>query len=417
MSSINLKAAFDAYKEDRSFDRPTTMAIIVDVFKTLLKKKYGTDENFNIIVNADKGDLEIYRHRLVVEDSQETINEITEIPFSEAIKILDDCEVGEELNEPIKLEDFGRRAALAARQTITSRINELKKTAIIKKYSERIGEIVTAEVYQIWKKEILLLDEESNELILPKENQIPKDYYKKGDIVKAIIEKVDQRNGVAQITISRTSNEFLAKLLENEVPEIFDGIIMIKKIVRDPGERAKVAVETFDDRIDPVGACVGIKGSRIYGIVRELKMENIDIVNYTNNTQLFISRSLSPAKITSIDLDRDKKQATIFLKQDQVSLAIGKKGTNINLAAALTGYKIDVHRDDEEFVDEFDVDLLEFVDVIEEWVIEEFKKVGCDTARSVLALTPEEIERRTDLEKETIDHVIAVVKEEFAKGE
>ncbi|MDI9336900.1 MAG: transcription termination factor NusA [Alphaproteobacteria bacterium] len=416
MSSINLKDAFQNYKEEREFDRPTTMRLIEDVFKALLKKKYGTDENFDITVNAEKGDFVIYRKRMIVEDGVE-FNEVTEVPYSEAQLIAPDYEVGEEVIEEVKLDDFGRRAALTAKQTIHGKINEIKKAALIKKYTDRIGDIISAEVYQVWKKEMLLLDEEGNELILPKEYQIPKDFYKKGDIVKASIERVENKNGLAQIIISRTSPAFLAKLIENEVPEIFDGIITIKKIVREPGERAKIAVETFDDRIDPVGACVGIRGSRIHGIVRELKNENLDIVNFTNNTQLFITRSLSPAKISSMEIDRENKHVKIYLKQDQVSLAIGKKGSNINLACELTGFKIDVIREGEQNEDQFDIELDEFNNEIDGWVIEEFKKIGCDTARSVLQLTIDELERRTDLERKTVEEVCKILTEEFEKGE
>jgi len=323
--------------------------------------------------------------------------------------------VGEELFEPIDLYDFGRRAILAAKQTLASRISDLKKNSLAKKYSERIGEIISAEVYQVWKKEILLLDEEGNELILPKSEQIPQDYFKKGESIRAVVKKVDMRNNTPVIILSRTSPDFLAKLLEIEVPEIFDGLIVIKKIVRDPGERAKVAVESFDDRIDPVGACVGMKGSRIHGIVRELKNENIDVINWTNNTQLLIQRSLTPAKITSMELDQENKHANVFLKPDQVSLAIGRRGVNIKLASELTAYELDVYRDDEGQEEEFDIDLDEFSDEIETWVIDELKRIGCDTARSVLNLTAAELERRTDLEKETIDDVRKVLQAEFEK--
>ncbi|TMI68097.1 MAG: transcription termination/antitermination protein NusA, partial [Bacteroidetes bacterium] len=317
--------------------------------------------------------------------------------------------------EPIDLYDFGRRAILAAKQTLASRISDLKKNSLAKKYSERIGEIISAEVYQVWKKEILLLDEEGNELILPKSEQIPQDYFKKGESIRAVVKKVDMRNNTPVIILSRTSPDFLAKLLEIEVPEIFDGLIVIKKIVRDPGERAKVAVESFDDRIDPVGACVGMKGSRIHGIVRELKNENIDVINYTNNTQLLIQRSLTPAKITSMELDQDNKHANVYLKPDQVSLAIGRRGVNIKLASELTGFELDVYRDDEGVEEEFDIDLDEFSDEIETWVIDELKRIGCDTGRSVLNLTAAELERRTDLEKETIEEVRKVLQAEFQK--
>jgi len=414
MSSINLIDAFQEFKEAENIDRPTMMKVVEDVFKTLLRKKFGSDENFDVIVNAEKGDLEIMRRRTIVEDGQ--VNDpLAEVAYSDAVKIEPDFEVGEELFEPIDLYDFGRRAILAAKQTLASRISDLKKNSLAKKYSERIGEIISAEVYQVWKKEILLLDEEGNELILPKSEQIPQDYFKKGESIRAVVKKVDMRNNTPVIILSRTSPDFLAKLLEIEVPEIFDGLIVIKKIVRDPGERAKVAVESFDDRIDPVGACVGMKGSRIHGIVCELKNENIDVINYTNNTQLLIQRSLTPAKITSMELDQDNKHANVYLKPDQVSLAIGRRGVNIKLASELTGYELDVYRDDEGVEEEFDIDLDEFSDEIETWVIDELKRIGCDTGRSVLNLTAAELERRTDLEKETIDEVRKVLQAEFEK--
>lgn len=414
MSSINLIDAFQEFKDAENIDRPTMMKVVEDVFKTLLRKKFGSDENFDVIVNAEKGDLEIIRRRTIVEDGQ--VNDpLVEVAYSDAAKIEPDFEVGEELFEPIDLYDFGRRAILAAKQTLASRISDLKKNSLAKKYSERIGEIISAEVYQVWKKEILLLDEEGNELILPKSEQIPQDYFKKGESIRAVVKKVDMRNNTPVIILSRTSPDFLAKLLEIEVPEIFDGLIVIKKIVRDPGERAKVAVESFDDRIDPVGACVGMKGSRIHGIVRELKNENIDVINYTNNTQLLIQRSLTPAKITSMELDQDNKHANVYLKPDQVSLAIGRRGVNIKLASELTGYELDVYRDDEGAEEEFDIDLDEFSDEIETWVIDELKRIGCDTGRSVLNLTAAELERRTDLEKETIDEVRKVLQAEFEK--
>jgi N utilization substance protein A len=414
MSSINLIDAFQEFKDAENIDRPTMMKVVEDVFKTLLRKKFGSDENFDVIVNAEKGDLEIMRRRTIVEDGQ--VNDpLAEVAYSDAVKIEPDFEVGEELFEPIDLYDFGRRAILAAKQTLASRISDLKKNSLAKKYSERTGEIISAEVYQVWKKEILLLDEEGNELILPKSEQIPQDYFKKGESIRAVVKKVDMRNNTPVIILSRTSPDFLAKLLEIEVPEIFDGLIVIKKIVRDPGERAKVAVESFDDRIDPVGACVGMKGSRIHGIVRELKNENIDVINYTNNTQLLIQRSLTPAKITSMELDQDNKHANVYLKPDQVSLAIGRRGVNIKLASELTGYELDVYRDDEGVEEEFDIDLDEFSDEIETWVIDELKRIGCDTGRSVLNLTAAELERRTDLEKETIDEVRKVLQAEFQK--
>ena len=414
MASINLIEAFQEFKDAENIDRPTMMKVVEDVFKTLLRKKFGSDENFDVIVNAEKGDLEIVRHRMIVEDGQ-VEDPLAQVAYSEATKIEPDFEVGEELFQEIDLYDFGRRAILAAKQTLASRISDLKKNVLAKKYGDRIGEIISAEVYQVWKKEILLLDEEGNELILPKSEQIPQDYFKKGENIRAVVKKVDMKNNNPVIILSRTSPDFLAKLLEIEVPEIFDGLIVIKKIVRDPGERAKVAVESYDDRIDPVGACVGMKGSRIHGIVRELKNENIDVINWTNNIQLLIQRSLTPAKITSMELDTEGKHASVYLKPDQVSLAIGRRGVNIKLACELTGFELDVYRDSEEEVEEFDVDLEEFSDEIETWVIDELKRVGCDTARSVLNLTPEELERRTDLEKETIADVRKVLQAEFEK--
>ncbi len=380
MASINLIEAFQEFKDAENIDRPTMMKVVEDVFKTLLRKKFSSDENFDVIVNAEKGDLEIIRRRMIVEDGQ-VEDPLAQIAYSEAVKIEPDFEVGEEVYEEIDLYDFGRRAILAAKQTLA-----------------------------------LLLDEEGNELILPKSEQIPQDYFKKGETIRAVVKKVDMKNNTPVIILSRTSPEFLAKLLEIEVPEIFDGLIVIKKIVRDPGERAKVAVESYDDRIDPVGACVGMKGSRIHGIVRELKNENIDVINWTNNTQLLIQRSLTPAKITSMELDTENKHANVYLKPDQVSLAIGRRGVNIKLACELTGYDIDVYRDNEGEVEEFDIDLEEFSDEIESWVIDELKRIGCDTARSVLDLTTEELERRTDLEKETIEELRKVLEEEFQKG-
>jgi len=414
MASINLIEAFQEFKDAENIDRPTMMKVVEDVFKTLLRKKYGSDENFDVIVNAEKGDLEIIRRRMIVEDGQ-VEDPLAQIGYTDATKIEPDFEVGEELYQEIDLYDFGRRAILAAKQTLASRISDLKKNVLAKKYGDRIGEIISAEVYQVWKKEILLLDEEGNELILPKSEQIPQDYFKKGENIRAVVKKVDMKNNSPVIILSRTSPEFLAKLLEIEVPEIFDGLIVIKKIVRDPGERAKVAVESYDDRIDPVGACVGMKGSRIHGIVRELKNENIDVINWTSNTQLLIQRSLTPAKITSMELDNEGKHASVYLKPDQVSLAIGRRGVNIKLACELTGYELDVYRDAEDEQAEFDIDLEEFSDEIEPWVIDELKRVGCDTGRSVLALSAEELERRTDLEKETISEVRKVLQEEFQK--
>ncbi len=415
MASINLIESFQEFKEAENIDRPTLMKVMEDVFKTLIRKKYGSDENFDVIVNDQKGDLEIFRRRTIVDDD-DLYNTLTEIEYKDAIKIEPDYQVGEELYEEVDIQkEFGRRAILAGKQTLASRINDLKKNILIKKYEDRVGEIVSGEVYQVWKKEVLILDEDGNEMLLPKSEQIPSDYFKKGETVRAVVKKVELKNSQAVIILSRTSPSFLEKLLEIEVPEIFDGLIVVKKIVRDPGERAKVAVESYDDRIDPVGACVGMKGSRIHGIVRELKNENIDVINWTANTQLLIQRSLTPAKITSIDIDTEKNHANVYLKPDQVSLAIGRRGVNIKLACELTGFEIDVFRDNEGEEDDFDIDLDEFTDEIESWVIDELKRIGCDTARSVLDLTAEELERRTDLEKETIADLRRILKEEFEK--
>jgi len=415
MATINLIDSFQEFKEAEGIDRPTLMKVMEDVFKTLIRKKYGNDENFDVIVNDQKGDLEIFRRRTIV-DNDDLYNTLTEIEYKDAILIEPDYQVGEELYEEVDIQkEFGRRAILAGKQTLAARINDLKKNVLIKKYEDRIGDIVSGEIYQVWKKEVLILDEDGNEMLLPKSEQIPSDYFKKGESVRAVVKKVELKNSQAIIILSRTSPLFLEKLLEIEVPEIFDGLIVVKKIVRDPGERAKVAVESYDDRIDPVGACVGMKGSRIHGIVRELKNENIDVINYTTNIQLLIQRSLTPAKITSMDLDNDKKHANVFLKPDQVSLAIGRRGVNIKLACELTGYEIDVFRDNEGEEEEFDIDLEEFSDEIESWIIDELKRVGCDTGRSVLALTAEELERRTDLEKETIEDIRRILQEEFER--
>jgi N utilization substance protein A len=386
------------------------MSVLEDVFRSMIRKKYGTDENCDVIVNTDNGDLEIWRTRKVMEDGFSEDDDL-EVELAEAKLFDPDLEVGDEQIEQITLESFGRRAILAARQTLVSKILELEKDEIFKKYKDRVGEIVTGEVYQVWKKETLVLDDEGNELLLPKTEQIPADYFKKGDSVKAVVHKVDMLNSNPKIIISRTAPEFLQRLFELEVPEIFDGLITIKKIVREPGERAKVAVESYDDRIDPVGACVGMKGSRIHGIVRELKNENIDVINFTNNVQLYIQRALSPAKITSIKLDDEKKTAAVYLKPDQVSLAIGRGGHNIKLAGKLTGYEIDVYREADEH-DE-DVDIEEFSDEIDSWIIDEFKRIGLDTAKSVLALTVGELVKRTDLEEETVKEVLSILNAEF----
>ena len=410
MSNINLIESFQEFKDFKNIDRPTMMSVLEDVFRSMIRKKYGNDENCDVIVNTDNGDLEIWRTRTVMEDGFSEDDDL-EIELAEAKKYDADLEVGDEYIEQITLESFGRRAILAARQTLVSKILELEKDEIFKKYKDRVGEIVTGEVYQVWKKETLVLDDEGNELLLPKSEQIPADYFKKGDNVKAVVSKVDMLNSNPKIIISRTAPEFLQRLFEQEVPEIFDGLITIKKIVREPGERAKVAVESYDDRIDPVGACVGMKGSRIHGIVRELKNENIDVINFTNNLQLYIQRALSPAKITSIKLDDDKKTAAVYLKPDQVSLAIGRGGHNIKLAGKLTGYEIDVYREADE--QDEDVDIEEFSDEIESWILDEFKRIGLDTAKSVLALTVGELVKRTDLEEETVKEVLSILQAEI----
>jgi len=412
MSSINLIESFQEFKEAENIDRPTLMKVIEDVFKTLLRKKYNTDENFDVIVNDQTGDLEIFRRREIVEDDAVEDDNL-QIAYSDAIKIEPDYSVGEEVYEEVNVTDFGRRAILAAKQTLAARIGDLKKNNLLKKYADRVGDIITGEVYQIWKKEILLLDDEGNELIMPKSEQIPTDFFKKGESVRAVVKKVEMRNNTPIIILSRTHSSFLEKLLEIEVPEIMDGLIVVRKIVREPGERAKVAVESYDDRIDPVGACVGMKGSRIHGIVRELRNENIDIINFTNNIQLLIQRSLTPARINRMDLNTEEHHVSVYLEPDQVSLAIGKKGVNIKLAQELTGYSIDVYRDVQDEGDEYDIDLDEFSDEIEGWVIDEFKRIGCDTALSVLELSVDELERRTDLERETIEDVHRILQAEF----
>ncbi len=410
MENINLVESFSEFKEFKNIDRPTMMLILEDVFRSMLQKKYGSADNFDIIVNIDKGDLEVWRNRTIVEDGAvEDPNE--EIEYSEAIRIEPDFEIGEEVSEPVRMVDFGRREILAIRQNLASKILELEKDSVYKKYQERVGELITAEVYQVWKKELLALDDEGIELILPKTEQIPSDFFRKGDSVRAVVARVEIKNNNPLIILSRTSNVFLERLFEQEVPEVHDGLITIKKIVRAPGERAKVAVESYDDRIDPVGACVGMKGSRIHGIVRELRNENIDVINFTANPSLYISRALSPAKISSITIDEDTKRAEVYLKPDQVSLAIGKGGFNIKLAGSLTGYEIDVYRDTDQ--DSEDVDIQEFSDEIEEWIIEEFKAVGLDTAKSILNQSLADLVKRVDLEEETIKEVISILKAEF----
>lgn len=411
MSTINLTDTFAEFKELKSIDRPTMMSVLEDVFRNMIIKMYGSDDNYDIIINIDKGDFEIWRNREVVEDG-EVEDSNRQISLTEAKKIDDDYEVGEEVTDEVKLADFGRRAILALRQNLTARILELEKNNLYSKYKDRIGEIITGEVYQVWKKEILVLDDEGNELIMPKTEQIPSDFFRKGDTIRAVVVRVEMRNNSPIIVLSRTSPVFLERLFELEVPEIFDGLITIKKIVRIPGERAKVAVESYDERVDPVGACVGMKGSRIHGIVRELRNENIDVINFTNNTQLYITRSLSPAKITSIRIDEAGKRAEVFLQPEEVSLAIGKGGFNIKLAGQLTGYEIDVFREADTQDDE-DVNLDEFTDEIESWIIDVLKGIGCDTAKSVLDIPYDELVKRTDLEEETVKEVIRILESEF----
>ena len=410
MNSLELVESFLEFKELKNIDRNTMQHVLEDVFRAMLKKKFNTDEHIDVIVNIDKGDVQIFVNKEIVGDG-EVEDPNTEIAYSDAIKIEPDFEVGEELTEEFKFNDFGRRNILSLRQNLISRIMELEKDNLYKVYKEKIGEIVTGEVYQVWKKEIMVIDDEGNELLLPKSEQIPSDYFKKGETVRAVVAKVDMRNSNPVIILSRTAPEFLERLFELEVPEVFDGLITIKRIVREPGERAKVAVESYDDRVDPVGACVGMKGSRIHGIVRELKNENIDVINYTNNPQLFITRALSPAKISSVEILEEEKRAKVFLKPDQVSLAIGRGGHNIKLAGRLSGYELDVYREGE--VDVEDVDLEEFADEIESWIIDELKAIGCDSAKSVLELGVADLVKRTDLEEETVEEIFKILRAEF----
>ncbi|MDA3816424.1 MAG: transcription termination factor NusA [Prolixibacteraceae bacterium] len=410
MDNLSLIDTFSEFKELKNIDRATMMSVLEDVFRSTLQKQYESDENFDIIINIDKGDFEIWHYREVVADEDFT-DPNKEVPLSEAKKIDEDYEVGEEVSDEVKLVDFGRRAILNLRQNLASRILELEKDSIYNKYKDKIGDIVTGEVYQIWKKEMLVLDDEGNELILPKTEQIPSDFFRKGDNVRAVVYKVELKNNNPLIILSRTQPAFLERLFELEVPEIFDGLITIKKIVRQPGQRAKIAVESYDDRIDPVGACVGMKGSRIHGIVRELRNENIDVINYTTNLNLYIQRALNPAKVSSIKIKEENKRAEVYLKPDEVSLAIGKGGLNIKLAGQLTGYEIDVFRETE--VDDEDVNLDEFSDEIEGWIIDTLKGIGCDTAKNTLSLSREDLIKRSDLEEETVDNVISVLKSEF----
>lgn len=410
MKTLDLSGSFQEFKEFKNIDRETLMRILEEVFRTALAKRYGSEDNFDIIVNIDKGDLEIFRNRMIVEDG-EVKDSSREIALSDAQKIESDFEVGEECSEPILMTEFGRREILSIRQNLVSKIQDYEKSLIFQKYKEKVGEIIVGEVYQPWNKEVLILDEEKIELVLPKSEQIPSDRFRKGDTVRAVVLKVEMKNNNPIIILSRTSPIFLERLLEAEVPEIYDGLITIKNIVRQPGERAKVAVESYDDRIDPVGSCVGVKGGRIHGIVRELRNENIDVINYTPRVDVMIQRALSPAKISSIKINEEEKTAEVFMQPDQVSLAIGKGGYNIKLASKLVGYEIEVYRDTDEDYD--DVALAEFNDEIDQWIIDELIKIGCDTAKSVLALPKEELMTRTDLEEETIDHVLEVLRAEF----
>jgi len=407
---IGLVESFSEFKEFKNIDRATMIRVMEDVFRSMLKRRYGDDSNFDVIVNDKTGDVEIYQRRLIV-DEGEVESEISEISLSNARQMEPDFELNEETYEEVTMEAFGRRSILAARQTLISRILELEKDEVYKKYKDRIGEIINGEVYQIWKKELMILDDEGNELILPKSEMIPRDFYKKGDSLKAVVLRVEMNNALPKIILSRTASIFLERLFEMEVPEILDGLITIKKVVREPGERAKVAVESYDDRIDPVGACVGMKGSRIHGIVRELRNENIDVINYTSNIPLFITRALNPAKISSINIDENTKRVAVYLPSDQVSLAIGKGGFNIKLAGKLAGYEIDVYREDSD--EEYDVDLDEFNDEIDSWIIDELKTLGLDTAKSVLAVSNEDLVRRTELEEETIVEIKKILEAEF----
>lgn len=412
MNSMDLIDSFSEFKELKNIDRVTMMRVLEDVFRSILQKHYDTDENFDIIINIDKGDLEIWRNREIVPDG-EVENKNQQISISDALKIDEDYEVGEEVTDEVKMEHFGRRAILSLRQNLAAKIMDIEKGSLYSRYKDRIGEIITGEVYQIWKREILILDDYDNELILPRTEQIPSDRFHKGDTIRAVVSKVEMKNNSPIIYISRTSPVFLERLFELEVPEIFDGLITIKKIVRTPGQRAKIAVQSYDERVDPVGACVGMKGSRIHGIVRELRNENIDVINYTENTQLYITRALNPAKVLSMELDEEEMKASVYLKPEEVSLAIGKGGLNIKLASRLTGYEIEVYRELSNEEIEEDVSLDEFADEIDGWVIDALKSIGCDTARSVLELSLKELEQRTDLEIETLEEVINVIKTEF----
>jgi transcription termination/antitermination protein NusA len=413
MDAHELIQSFAEFAKQKNIDRPTMIRILEDVFRNMIKKRFGSDEKFDIIINSDKGDLEIYRFREIVDDDSEDIWDFDKITLTDAKKIEPDFEVGEEVSEQIYIEDFGRRAVTTARQTLIQKVKDLEKDLIYQKYKDLVGEIIAGEVYQVLSREVLLTDAEGNEIAIPRSEQIQKDRYRKGENVRAVVHKVEMVNGNPKIILSRTSPVFMERLFEQEVPEVDDGLITIKKVVREPGERAKVAVESYDDRIDPVGACVGMKGSRIHAIVRELQNENIDVINFTENLELFIQRALSPAKVVSIKVNKESGRVAVYLKPDQVSLAIGKGGLNIKLASRLVGYEIDVFRELAEGQEEEDVDLSEFSDEIEAWVITELKRIGLDTAKSVLALSNEELVRRTDLEEETVENVFAVLRKEF----
>lgn len=413
MNSGQLIESFADFARSKNIDRPTMITILEEVFRTMIRKKFETDANFDVIINAESGDLEMWRTREIVDDNSEDIWDYDKIPLSEARAIQSDFEVGEQVAEEVKLEDFGRRVVQTARQTLIQRVKDLEKELLYQKYKDQVGDLISAEVYQLLKGEIILVDGENNELSLPRAEQIPRDRYRKGDAVKAVIHRVDMNNGSPKIILSRTSPVFLERLFETEIPEIYDGVISIRRIVREPGERAKVAVESYDDRIDPVGACVGMKGVRIHSIVRELGNENIDVINYTENLELLISRALSPAKVSSMNIDKEAGRVAVYLKPDQVSLAIGKGGQNIKLAGRLVNLELDVYRETDGQEDDEDVDLMEFKDEIDEWIVEEFRRVGLDTAKSVLALSREELVRRTDLEEDTVEDILNILRQEF----
>ena len=413
MNSGQLIESFAEFARSKNIDRPTMIAILEEVFRTMIRKKYETDTNFDVIINAESGDLEMWRSREIVDDDSEDIWDYDKIPLAQARAIQSDFEVGEQVAEEIKLEDFGRRVVQTARQTLIQRVKDLEKELLYQKYKDQVGDLISAEVYQLLKGEIILVDGENNELSLPRTEQIPRDRYRKGESVKAIIHRVDMNNGTPKIILSRTSPVFLERLFETEIPEIYDGVISIRRIVREPGERAKVAVESYDDRIDPVGACVGMKGVRIHSIVRELGNENIDVINYTENLELLINRALSPAKVSSMNIDKETGRVAVYLKPDQVSLAIGKGGQNIKLAGRLVNLELDVYRETDGQEDDEDVDLMEFKDEIDTWIVEEFRRVGLDTAKSVLALSLEELVRRTDLEEDTVEDILNILKQEF----